>query len=540
VVIQTLLGFALLSEPNREAAKESERSMSYRTGRPQVSARHLRLALGLLAALLLALPTSAWAHPLGNFTVNRYSRLELAAKQVRLRYVVDMAEIPAFQELARIDSDGDGQVGAAEHETYLAAQAARLIGNLHLRVDGAELPLEPEAQSLAFPEGQGGLKTLRLTLDLRAALPATAGPWAAEFRDENFPERLGWQEVVVRGAGATLLESSVAASDQSDELRSYPEDMLQAPLAVSAASFRFAPGGAAGALAQPAQTDPGRGAGERLPDELARLIATPSPTLPTVLLALLAAFGLGAAHALAPGHGKTVVAAYLVGARGTAGHAVFLGLTTTVTHTAGVFALGLVTLLVSEFILPEQLYPWLGVISGVLVFGIGAALFRGRLRALLARASARQPHAHSHDDHQGEAGQPYLHDHGDGRVHSHRPPGAEGAPISWRSLLALGVSGGLLPCPSALVVLLGAIALGRVGFGLLLIVAFSLGLASVLTAIGALLVYARRLFDRIPTSSVSIGGRALRALPILSALLIAIVGIGITVQALLQTGVFRS
>jgi ABC-type nickel/cobalt efflux system permease component RcnA len=504
--------------------------MSKRT-KALLAVRRTRLGLGALLALLLALSTptaSTWAHPLGNFTVNRYSRLELEPETVRLRYVVDMAEIPAFQEIGRIDTSRDGLVDPAEHAAYLATQAPLLAAGLHLAVDGRTLRLEPRARTLEFPEGQAGLKTLRLTLDFVAVLPAPAGgTWQAEYRDNNYAERLGWQEIVVRGVGATLSQSSVPAEDLSDELRRYPEDMLESPPQVSVASFRFAPGGpGAASLAAPAgavATD------TRLPDSFATLIATPRLTLTTVLLALLAAFSLGAAHALAPGHGKTVVAAYLVGARGTVGHALFLGLTTTITHTAGVFALGLVTLLVSEFVLPEQLYPWLGVISGALVFGIGLTLFRGRLRGLLRpRQPQPQHHGHAH----GHA-QAFLHDHGDGRLHSHVPPGAQGSPVTWRSLLALGVSGGLLPCPSALVVLLGAIALGRVGFGLLLIVVFSLGLASVLTAIGVLLVYAHRLFERIPTRS-----RLLHALPVASALLITIAGIGITVQALLQTGVF--
>ena len=112
------------------------------------------------------------------------------------------------------------------------------------------------------------------------------------------------------------------------------------------------------------------------------------------------------------------------------------------------------------------------------------------------------------------------------------PPGADGRPVSWRSLLALGISGGLLPCPSALVVLLSAIALHRVAFGMLLIVAFSLGLAGVLTGIGLLLVYARRLFERVPTD-----GRLLRALPVASAMFVTAAGFAIAYGALVQAGV---
>jgi ABC-type nickel/cobalt efflux system permease component RcnA len=296
-----------------------------------------------------------------------------------------------------------------------------------------------------------------------------------------------------------------------------------------------------------------------VPDDFASLIAARELTPPVIALALLLALVLGAGHALTPGHGKTIVAAYLVGARGTAKHAIFLGVTTTVTHTAGVFALGFVTLWISNYILPEQLYPWLELLSGVLVVGIGVALFRGRLLSLLRRRPT-EAHSHDHDhdhghshDHDHDHGHSHDHDHGHTHDHghdhdhdhghshdhgphghSHMPPGADGQPVSWRSLLALGISGGLLPCPSALVVLLSAIALHRVAFGMLLIVAFSVGLAGVLTGIGLLLVYAQRMFESFPTD-----GRLLRALPVASAAIVTLAGLAITAGALVQAGVLR-
>ena len=248
-------------------------------------------------------------------------------------------------------------------------------------------------------------------------------------------------------------------------------------------------------------------------------------------------------HAMTPGHGKTIVGAYLVGARGTARHAVYLGLTTTVTHTAGVFALGLVTLFASHFILPERLYPWLSVLSGLFVVVIGLNLFVKRFQGAQIFASSSLQHGHTdpHDhDHEHHPHHDHVHDHEHehdhvhNRGHSHLPPGTDGLPVTWRSLLALGISGGLLPCPSALVVLLSAISLHRIGFGLLLVLAFSLGLAGVLTGIGLLLVYAGRLFGRLPTQ-----GRVIRLLPAASALFIAVVGMGVTAQALTQLGLFR-
>ena len=180
-------------------------------------------------------------------------------------------------------------------------------------------------------------------------------------------------------------------------------------------------------------------------------------------LSLLIAAFWGAAHALTPGHGKALVAAYLVGTRGTPRHAFMLGGTVTVAHTAGVFALGIVTLGLSQFILPEQLYPWLTLASGLLVVGVGASVLRSR------PGSRRTPHHHDHH-----------HDHGHHDHHGHHHHHDDG--LTSKGILGVGVAAGLLPCPSALVVLLSAIALHRIGLGLALIVAFSVGLAATITA----------------------------------------------------------
>jgi ABC-type nickel/cobalt efflux system permease component RcnA len=207
------------------------------------------------------------------------------------------------------------------------------------------------------------------------------------------------------------------------------------------------------------------------------------------------------AHALSPGHGKTIVAAYLVGRRGTPWHAAALGVIVTATHTIGVFALGLVTLALSQFIVPEQLYPWLNLVSGVLVIAIGAAVFRSRFRHRREHA-----HGHHHHHHEDEA-------------------------LSRRSLVAVGITGGLLPCPSALVVLLAAISLHRVPFGMLLIVAFSAGLALSITGIGLVAVFAKQIFKR-----ASFEGRLVRLLPAASALVILAAGLAMTVRALPKVG----
>ena len=266
-------------------------------------------------------------------------------------------------------------------------------------------------------------------------------------------------------------------------------------------------------------------------------------SVPLVIGALLAVMVWGAGHALTPGHGKTIVAAYLIGSRSTPWHALYLGLTVTLTHTLGVFALGLVALFASQYVLPEQLYPWLGAVSGLIVVGLGAAMLWGRVRPLLARRGhdhhhGSHHHGHDHRDHPHE--HEHLHDHEHGHPHghehhhthdhehghSHLPPGADGSPVTWRSLLGLGISGGLLPCPSALVLLLTAVSINRAALGMVLVVAFSLGLAGVLTMVGLLFVKGSRLVQRLPR--VGTWGRLL---PAASALVIMMIGIWLTAEA---------
>ena len=242
----------------------------------------------------------------------------------------------------------------------------------------------------------------------------------------------------------------------------------------------------------------------------------------SLVFTIIGAFIWGAMHAMSPGHGKTIVGAYLVGVRATAKQALFLGITTTLTHTLGVFALGLVALFASQYILPEQILPYLSIVSGLIVIAVGYNLL---VRHWINRHDSHDDghHHHSHDD--GH----HHHSHDDGHHHHHLP--ADNSPITWRSLLMLGISGGLVPCPSALVLLLSAIAIGQIGFGLILVIAFSLGLAVVLTGLGLLLVYAKQRFEYLP-KSIQIP----RILPAISALSICLLGIGITAKALLEMG----
>ncbi len=432
-----------------------------------------RLALLSAAFAALVLPVAASAHPLGNFTINRFSRIEVAGPRIYVHYVLDLAEIPTFQ------------AGKIDAHVY----ARRIARGAQLTVNGRRVRLVPEETALAHPAGAGGLKTTRFEVVLRG--PVLNGRSEVEYRDTNYANRIGWKEVLVG-----------SAPSRSHELRAYPKDLLSSPLSVTTVRTSLVPGTVP-------QTRPHvtRGAGLRAPDRVAdsgfaALVGRDQLGFWVIAASLGAALFWGMAHALSPGHGKTIVTAYLVGQRGTPRHAALLGLVVTATHTVGVFALGAITLLLSRFIVPDQLYPWLNFVSGLLVVLIGASVLRARWRHSRAHAHGRDHHHHHHED-----------------------------GLSRRSLVAVGVSGGLLPCPSALVVLLAAISLHRVAFGMLLVVAFSIGLALTITGIGFAAVLARGAFRRL-----SFDGRVVSLLPTASALVILAAGLLMTLHALPKVG----
>jgi ABC-type nickel/cobalt efflux system permease component RcnA len=462
------------------------------------------------------LPATASAHPLGNFTVNRYSLIDVERGAVSVQFVVDMAEIPTFQALG----GGDTRDGRAI--SYAQREAPRWVHGLELTVDGrpTALTLVPGSVHASLRPGQAGLSIMRAELTATADV-AGQGPYELAYRERAFGDKVGWREIVVHhGDGVVLASSSAATRDVSDMLRHYPAGLLQSPLDESSASISYRYGSGTSVSVAPKLPAGGVDVGTS-ESGFTSLVGHRNLTPGFVLLALLLAMAWGALHALSPGHGKSIVAAYLIGSRGTARHAAFLGGTVTVTHTAGVVGLGLVTLFLSHYIVPETLYPWLGLISGLIVVVMGASILARRL----GRRGGQHEHHHHHDhakDHHHHHHPEHAHDH------SHLPPGADGSPITTRSMLALGVSGGILPCPSALVVMLGAIALHRTAFGLALVVAFSLGLALTLTSIGVLVVYAGRLMKRVPDR----GGRVVRWIPMFSAAVITLLGVGLTIRAL--------
>lgn len=505
---------------------------------------------------------------MGNFSVNHYSKIELGPRDIRLQYAIDLAEIPAYQELQQYNlTPGD----TAAIALYLGRRGAELARRLDLRVDGAPLALHIVSKGVIFPPGAGGLPTMKLGYLFEAAYPQGTGKVGnLTYSDGNYAGHAGWKEVIATGPSSLLLSSSAPSLDRSGELGNYPTDMLNSPPQVLTASVRFsypplppishdhAPVNAvpqkaarlrpsplatppapphaqhlqaAGALFQAVQpgAGPAQPATMRLQanrqgtarNAFTELVTAQHLSMWFLFTAAVISIGLGALHALEPGHGKTIVAAYLVGSRGTAGHAVLLGAVVTAAHTASVFALGAITLYASRYILPEQLYPWLGVLSGLTIAALGSYM-------LLRRWT----------------GEDLEHTHAAGQMHGHwffskKTQAAEASrpapatrPLSLMQLVVLGITGGIIPCPAALVVLLSAFALHRIGFGFFLITSFSLGLASVLIGFGLLMVYARRFMSRLQMD----GPLTRRWLPVASAACMTILGMTIAARALPPTG----
>ena len=518
------------------------------------------LALASVAALVLPAPQRADAHPLGNFTTNRYARLELYRDAIQVQYVLDFAEIPTFQLLDAIDRDGDDNASPAELERYARAVPEQVARNLELRAGDNLLALRPSSAQGELLPGQGGLQVLRVAMVFTADAPSSAGVTVIRFADRNYDDRAGWKEIVVRpteGARATV--EAPLTRDLSNELRAYPDGSMSSGRDVRAVSFEWDTG--TGAIA-PDAPELSRADRSRAPNDRFAALLERDQSLSVVLFAVVAAFAFGAVHALGPGHGKAMVAAYLVGTRGRPRDAAALGLTVTATHTSSVYALGFVTIAASAFIVPERLYIYLGIASGVGVLAMGLGLFTTRVRRLRRAAAEADKHrhglfrrSHSHapahnDDHAHDDAREHHHAAADGHAHSHeQADGGHGhrhahasegrAATSTRGLLLLGVMGGLVPCPSALLVMLAAISIGQVLYGMLLIVAFSTGLAAVLTGVGLALVLGRRASQRLPKLELLRAPAALRAasiLPAASALVIAGAGALITLNALQQAG----
>jgi nickel/cobalt exporter len=503
-----------------------------------------RLIPFLLAGIAVSVLS---AHPMGNFSVSHYSKLEVTDRGVKLEYVLDLAEIPTFALLR--DWQLERNSPRTDLERKAAEQASEWLANLKIVSNGRIVKARFQSAGLVIADGAGNLPIIRITA--HAMIDASGS--ALVYEDLNYPDRAGWKEIVItKGRGVTLTRASQAGKDASKALTDYPPDPTLAPPQDLRAELAWtderpaivekhvtapviapvpqphqAPAASSPATMTPQGAQPGtvvRG------DFLSRLLRHKELTPWMIFLAFVISFGLGGLHALTPGHGKTIVAAYLVGSRGTLKHATFLGAMVTFTHTVSVFALGFATLFLFRYIVPEKITQALGVISGLSIVAIGAWMLFKRFRG----ATRAQPHTHAHShthshSHEHNHEHKHEHDHHDHpHTHSHGPGGHSHVPdkISLGGLVALGVSGGLVPCESALVLLLSMIALGRAGLGLLLLVSFSAGLALVLTAIGILVLYAKTL---IPESKRTGRSRVFSWLPVASAAVVMMIGVLMTV-----------
>ncbi|GGX10757.1 HoxN/HupN/NixA family nickel/cobalt transporter [Streptomyces lomondensis] len=500
-------------------------------------------------ALTLLPAATASAHPLGNFTVNRYDGLVAAPGELRVHHVEDLAEIPATQ--AQPDIERLGMALWARERCAAAAEDSRVT------VDGRTAGLTSERSHARVRPGQAGLDTLRVECELTAPLPSDQESVSLGFRGAGASSGPGWREITARGDRMTLTASDVPEKSISDELTSYPEELLSSPADTAAAALRVRPGGPALAGEEsdaPAASVLPRGA-DRWTRALDDLVARHDLTAGFAALALLIAVVLGAMHALAPGHGKTIMAATAAARGGQARMKDVLPMaaSVTVTHTLGVVALGL--LVTAGSAAAPSVIAWLGVASGILVTLAGASLLR---RALRNRAHTYQhghqhghgghthDHAHEHEhdhnsdhDHSHDHDHTHPHDHAHPHSHPHTIEHTHGGfthshPVAptVRGTILMGFAGGLVPSPSAVVVLVGAAALGQAWFGLLLVVAYGVGLALTLTAAGYAVVKAgsgmTRLLDRRPRWTAGpMAALVRRTAPLGSAFAVVVLGAGL-------------
>ncbi|MDH6216794.1 nickel transporter [Streptomyces pseudovenezuelae] len=533
------------------------------------------------ACALVLLPSgAASAHPLGNFTVNRYDGLVAAPGQLRVDHVEDLAEIPATQ--AKPDIERLGMTDWARERCEKAADGSKVT------VDGRATDLTVGTSHARVRPGQAGLNTLRVECRLTAPLPkgdtVTLG-----FHSAGATSGPGWREITARGDRMTLSATDVPKTSVSHELTSYPKELLSSPADTATASLRVRPGGPA--LVEDERDAPGasvlpRGA-DRWTRALDNLVARHDLTVGFAALALLIAVVLGAMHALAPGHGKTLMAATAAarGGRARLKDVLPLAASVTVTHTLGVVALGL--LVTAGSAATPSVIAWLGIASGALVLFAGATLVRRAWRnrthghdhphphphetatkkveeRALVLASAHSahadtttethphPHTHDHDHHTHDHDHDHDHSHPHPHPHSHDHPHhpAPDSPLehthggfththavapTLRGTILLGFAGGLVPSPSAVVVLVGAAALGQAWFGLLLVVAYGVGLALTLTAAGFAVVklgtgMTRVLENRPRLTSHPMTTLVRRSAPLMSAFLVVAIGAGLVLK----------
>jgi len=487
---------------------------------------------------------------MGNFSINHYAGIRVEKNFVEVRYIIDRAEIPTYQEIQ--DAGIVAQEGDASLPRYLTQQAADWNKGIALEVNGERVRLVVVSKNIIFPPGAGGLPTMKIGVVFRGAIKGAEGVVRLHYLDGNFAGHAGWKEIVVSAdEGVSLDGDQPFKVDRSAQLTDYPTSLLNSPPQDLEASFGYSVAAPVVAIASEGKKPVAAPAVATVTE--AAVVAAPVPEMQLapnkqatprsrftelmterrmgfwfLLTAAFLAAGLGALHALEPGHGKTIVAAYLVGSQGRTRHAVGLGLLVTASHTAGVYLLGAVVLYASKYVIPERIYPWLSIFSGLVIAVLAAYLL---LRAWTGVEPAEHEegvlHSHWYSLRRDRA---ELRHEAAAAVELTTPGHERTVPL--KQLLLLGITGGIIPCPAALVVLLSAVSLHRVGLGLFLIVAFSFGLAVVLITIGILMVKARSLLSRYGSESPWIK----RWLPMGSACAMLVAGLAIAATALPATG----
>jgi nickel/cobalt transporter (NicO) family protein len=468
-------------------------------------------ALGVGVAVLALPAQSASAHPLGNLSVNQALALNLYPDRVDVAAVIDLAELPTLQERAAVTVEGPAR--------YNARTCEQLARDLTMRLNGRRLMWTVRPTGFEYQPGSAGLHTTRVTCALSADADLAAAS-TVDVTNNYRADRIGWRELTATGHGVHPVDPPIPARSVTDELLAYPTDLLGSPLDQRSAQLRVDPGDGPAALGPKTHLQRG--------DPVSRWIASADRTLERLVgdrltplvgvLAVALALALGAGHAALPGHGKAVMAAYLAGRHGRPRDALVVGAVVTFTHTGGVLVLGLL-LTTAAGLAGEVVLSWLGVASGVLVAVLGAAML---LTALRRRAPA---HHHAHDHH-------HDHDHHHHTHRDHHHPHETG-PGRRLGLVGMGVAGGLVPSPSALVVLLGAIGLGHTAFGVVLVAAYGVGMAGTLTAAGLLLIRLRDRWTARPHRALT---RLAGLIPAGSAALVLCVGLGLAGRAAMALG----
>jgi len=445
--------------------------------------------VSLIACLCAFTTVTVQAHPLGNFTINHLVVVHPQSGRLRLHYVLDIAEIPSFQIMR---SDGDWT--PARKRAWIQEEVARVPAGLAIRANGTALTLKLQRATATTRPGAGGLPTLYWTADYIAAVPP--GRQRIAIVDDVYADRrIGWKDILLPGL-----------VDPTNALRTYPSALVGSPRRNDRAWFdlrgdgRIAHVAVAGASAR----DWGVASMVRS-SALSELFSRGNQTPLLVALTILTAFGLGALHGLEPGHGKALLAFTLVGARATLKQALILAGALTFAHTIAVLLLGLALFFAAGFA-SESIFSWITLLSGAAVAVIGA-------RSLAASWHAMAPHGrNAHHE------------------HAHVVPG--NSPLRFGSAVVAAAGGGIAPCPAAIVVLLTALHLHRIGYGLLLIVVFSLGLASILAGLGLAVVHGAAWLQRRSSFAA-----LTRVAPFITASVISLIGATMVAQGFVDRGV---